>query len=116
MTEEGTGADFARGILAWHQPPSPSLPHAPGLRRCTRFSAHATRRTHRHALSRRTISLAEEPLQMPAPLAHKNERAAVRPIEIEQRQARGVHFAFTFVEVVLPQCEHVTVLSAISYS
>lgn len=36
---------------------------------------------------------------MPAPLAHGNERAAVRPIKIEQRQARGVHFAFTFVEV-----------------
>ena len=53
---------------------------------------------------------------MPAPLAHENERAAVRPIKIEQRQARGVRFAFTFVEVVLPQCEHVTVLPAISYS
>lgn len=36
---------------------------------------------------------------MPAPLAHKNERTAVRPIEIEQRQARGVHFTFAFVEV-----------------
>lgn len=115
MTEEGSGLT-SRGASLHDVSPVPSLPHAPGLRCRSRFSAHATRCAHRHALLRRTISLAEEPLQMPAPLAHENERAAVRPIEIEQRQTRGVHFAFAFVEVVLPQCEHVTVLPAISYS